>query len=167
MNAIGKAAVVPSSRSLAIGPHAQRHGVVVNGRLPLALLPARLAVCRLPGKSGVPHWAVAASDVLVYARTPEETTIICDECLVPEDVRAERGFRALRAAGPIPFQSIGVLSGIANALADARVSLLALSTFDTDYVLIRESSLAAAVEALHAAGHEVAGAPSADTPPVS
>ena len=73
----------------------------------------------------------------------------------PHGVRAERGFRALAVRGPLPFDAVGILAGISSALAAARIPLLAISTFDTDYVLVREGRLDDATQALRAEGYAV------------
>jgi hypothetical protein len=74
---------------------------------------------------------------------------------MPASVQAERGWRCLRVAGRLDFSLTGVLASIAGTLAAANVSLFAVSTYDTDYVLVRGERLVAASEALSAAGHEV------------
>lgn len=80
---------------------------------------------------------------------------MCEEAAVPAEIHCEPGWRALGVEGPLDFGLTGVLSSIAQPLADAGVSIFAVSTFDTDYVLVRESSLVAAVRALEGAGHVV------------
>ena len=76
----------------------------------------------------------------------------------PRGARVEDGWRALKLEGPIPFEEIGVLSALAGSLAGAGLSVFALSTFDTDYILVKETSLAAALEALGKAGFSANGA---------
>jgi hypothetical protein len=80
---------------------------------------------------------------------------VCDERLAPRGAAAERGFACLEVAGPIPFAEVGVLAGLAGALATAGVSVFALSTHDTDYLLVRDADLERASSALAAAGHPV------------
>jgi hypothetical protein len=88
-------------------------------------------------------------------RTARETSVVCAEADVPPDVRAERGRRALEVAGPLDLGLTGVLASIAVPLATARVAIFAVATYDTDYVLVRDDRLAAAVHALEDAGHRV------------
>lgn len=88
-------------------------------------------------------------------RRAGELSVVCAEERVPSAVRAERGFRALELEGPIDFQEVGVLHALTGPLARAAVSLFAVSTFDTDLVLVREETLARALEALRGAGHRV------------
>ena len=123
--------------------------------LELRLLPDQFAVSRLKPGEGVPGWASGPSALIVLARTTEELSITCDERLVPEGVRAERGCRALMVCGPLPFDAVGILAGIGGALSAAAIPLLAISTFDTDYVLVRAERLDAAITALREAGCSV------------
>ncbi len=77
-------------------------------------------------------------------RTAHETTVVCEEHLVPARVRAERGFVAYAVRGPLDFSAVGILARLSQALADAGVPLLALSTFDTDVILVRADRAAEA-----------------------
>lgn len=88
-------------------------------------------------------------------RTDGELSVVCDEEAVPEGVRAEPGWRALRVDGPLDFGLTGVLAGLASPLAEAGVALFSLSTFDTDYLLVKAGTLYEAVQVLGEAGHEV------------
>lgn len=88
-------------------------------------------------------------------RTPDELSIVCDESMVPEGAAAERGFAALRVAGTLDMGMVGILRSIADPLADAGIALFVVSTFDTDYVLVRASHGGAATAALRAAGHTI------------
>ena len=69
--------------------------------------------------------------------------------------QVERGWRAICVAGPLDFALVGVLASLSGTLASAGVSIFAISTFDTDYILVKEDMLGAAREALAAAGHQV------------
>ena len=122
--------------------------------LELTVLPWTLSVCRLPAGAQAPAWLDGAPFTVV-ARTPEETSLVCASVRVPAGVRSEPGWRALRVAGPLDFALTGVLRSLLAPLADAGVAVFALSTFDTDYVLVKEPALADAVAALEAAGHRV------------
>jgi hypothetical protein len=125
-------------------------------RLSLELLAIRLAVCRLEDDAMMPGWAMS-EDFFSITRTGEELSIVCREVLVPEGIRAERGWRALRVGGVLDFSQVGILAGVASPLAGAGISLFALSTFDTDYLLVKEQDLGRAIEVLVAAGHIVLG----------
>jgi hypothetical protein len=122
----------------------------------LQLLPGRFAICRLPAESAVPDWAAGGAFSSV-TRTPDELSVVCAEGQAPEETKCERGWRLLQVAGPLEFSITGVLAGVASPLALAGVSIFAISTFDTDYILVKEEDLAKAEDALHAAGHRYAG----------
>ena len=123
--------------------------------LNLTLLPNTFAVSRFAPDAPIPDWATTAP-VFSITRTEEELSIVAPESVTPDDVRAERGWRALKLEGPFDFALTGVLASVLQPLADARVSIFAISTFDTDYVLVRFESLNYAISALRAAGHRVA-----------
>jgi hypothetical protein len=122
--------------------------------LDLRLLPDHLAVCRLPAGSEVPAWAMSG-DLRSVTWTGDETSIVCAEAAVPEDVQSERGWRALMIVGPLNFGLTGILLMVAQPLANAGISIFSISTFDTDYVLVKDSSLGTAVKALAESGHRV------------
>jgi uncharacterized protein len=125
-------------------------------RLELLIRDDRLAVCRLDPAHAIPSWATSDGFFSV-TYTRDELSLVCPEDLVPEGVRAERGWRLLSVAGSIDFAVIGVLASLAVPLAEARVSLFAVSTFDTDHLLIKDHELGRAVEALTTYGHVVRG----------
>ena len=81
--------------------------------------------------------------------------MVCSEEAVPPDVQADRGWRLLAVHGPLDLSMVGVLAGLATTLARADVSIFAISTFDTDYLLVRENDLDRALDALRAASHAV------------
>ncbi|HEX6083333.1 MAG TPA: ACT domain-containing protein [Thermoanaerobaculia bacterium] len=122
-------------------------------QLRIAILPHRLAVCRLSPSAPVPSW-IRGSFTSV-TRTDEELSIVCDDDAVPADVQAERGWRLLKVEGPIPFEMTGVAAALVAPLADARISVFLLATYDTDYLLLKDESFARAVDVLRAAGHAV------------
>lgn len=120
--------------------------------LEYSVLPARFAVCRLRWDSALPEWA-NASTFLSITRTADELSVVCDENCVPKDVRAEGGWACIQLQGPFPFQMTGVLAAILNPLAAAEIGIFAISTFDTDYILVKAEQLQAAKDALSVAGH--------------
>jgi uncharacterized protein len=122
--------------------------------LALRLLPDHLAICRLPADSEVPAWATSGT-LRSVSWTSDETSIVCEEAAIPQSVQSERGWRALMVLGPLDFSLTGILLMVARPLADAGVSIFAISTFDTDYVLVKESSLETAIHALVESGHRV------------
>jgi ribosomal protein S18 acetylase RimI-like enzyme len=122
--------------------------------LKLKKLDGRMAVCRLDPSSGVPAWATGAAFFSI-TRTPHELSVVCSEGDVPDRMRSEGGWRVLALEGPFEFSEVGVLASVAAPLAEAGVSIFALSTYDTDYVLVKEEGVDHAVSALVERGHEV------------
>jgi uncharacterized protein len=124
-----------------------------------SLVPGTYAVCRLPAESAVPPWASAPGGFISVTRTGDELSIVCEEGRVPsaqpETFRGESGYALLKIHGPFPLETIGILAGITKPLADAGISLLAIGTFDTDYVLVRRAQAARAVVALTQSGHSL------------
>ena len=97
----------------------------------------------------------ASTRVRSITRTPDELSVVCPEAAVPPDVAASRAWRALRFEGPLPLDQTGILASVTTPLAQARVSVFALATYDTDYVLIPAAQQGQAIAALEAAGHSV------------
>lgn len=122
--------------------------------LELHVLPLGMAVCQLAPDAPIPAWALDGG-LWSLTRTPDELSVVCAAEAVPASVRAEGPWRALRVAGTLDFALVGILSSIAVPLAAAAVSIFAVATFDTDYVLVRGEQLDEAIAALRAAGHTV------------
>lgn len=120
----------------------------------LLLLDDLLAVCRFPGDAPVPDWAQGPA-LSAFIRTPEELTIVCPAHVVPSGVIAETDWRALKVEGPLDFEQVGVLASLALPLAEAGVSIFALSTYSTDFILIKQSRVDLALAAIHQAGHQI------------
>ena len=109
------------------------------------------AVARLGPSDPLPEWARAGAFSSI-TRTRDELSIVCAESSVPEGVRAERGWAMVKLAGPFPFDAIGVLQAFLSPLARAGISVFAVSTFDTDYVLMKRTDLERAIDVLATAG---------------
>lgn len=123
-------------------------------RLTLGPIPETLAVSRLEAKAQGPVWA-ESGPVVSITRTRAELSIVCEDASVPVEARARRGFRCLRVLGPLDFAETGILESLADPLARAGISIFALSTYDTDYLLMPGDDLEAALSALSEAGHAV------------
>lgn len=117
------------------------------------LLLGEWAIARLAPEAPLPPWALAPADFNAIARTPHELSIVAPATAVPAEIRAERGWAVLRLQGPFAFDQTGILASFATPLADANIGIFAVSTFDTDYVLVKTARLADALAALRAAGH--------------
>lgn len=117
----------------------------------LRIRPQRLAISRLAPDDPVPEWALGT--FVSVTRTNDELSIICDETAVPDDVQSERGWRTLEVVGPLDFTEVGILVALAGPLAEANISVLVISTYDTDFLLVRETELSLAIEVLEANNH--------------
>jgi len=118
----------------------------------LNIITQRTAICRLGPKDEIPSW-VQAGELIAIVRTPEELSIVCDEGSVPGSIKVEKGWRVLKVLGPLDFSQVGVLAAIVLPLAQAGVSIFTISTFDTDYILVKEVNLSLAIHILKNSGH--------------
>lgn len=116
-------------------------------KLTLSVVPGKLAVCRLEKYSPIPDWIVE-EDFFSVTRTDTELSIVCDEKIVPPGVKSEKGWRALKVEGPLDFALTGILASLVNPLADADISIFAISTFETDYVLVKSNTLDESIKIL-------------------
>jgi uncharacterized protein len=122
----------------------------------LTLLRGRLMICRLGPEAAVPAWA-GRGVFHSITRTSDELSIVCAEAKVPDEVKAERGWRSFKVEGPLDLSLTGILASLAGPLAEARINIFAVSTFDTDYLLVKEDLVSKAAEVLIRAGHRVSG----------
>ncbi|HBV95759.1 MAG: hypothetical protein JL50_10735 [Peptococcaceae bacterium BICA1-7] len=120
----------------------------------LALLSEKLCVCRLDSKSDLPGWALLSTGFFSITKTADELSVVCPESCVPKGIRHEGTFRCLKIEGPLDFSLVGVLAPIAGLLAEAKISI---STYDTDYIMVKQSVLTEAIRVLEAGGYSVAG----------
>src|SRR6202521_1914524 len=126
----------------------------VTRHLELSLLPERFAISRLAADSPIPDWATQGPFYSV-TRTGDELSIVTELSRVPVGIQSQPGWRALKVHGPFVLSEIGVLAALTAPLAEAKISLFAISTFDTDYLLVASETLSAAVNALERAGHRI------------
>lgn len=123
--------------------------------LTLHVLPDQLAICQLAPDATLEPPAYNRS-LWALAVTADERSLVCAETDIPAGViQVERGWQALRVAGTLDFSLTGVLAGLSATLAQADIPIFAVSTYDTDYILVKVGKLQAAVSALYAAGYEV------------
>ena len=116
-------------------------------KLTLRILPMKLAICRLENNAEIPRWATENSFFSI-SKTDEELSIVCNEKNVPEKIKSEKNWRAIKVEGPLDFSLTGILASLANPLAAAKISIFAISTFDTDYVLVKNENVEKAVKIL-------------------
>lgn len=122
--------------------------------LNLLILADTLAICRLEKDAAIPDWAMTGSFVST-TRTAEELSIVCPQIQVPAVMKREEGWRCIKVRGPLDFSLTGILASLTTPLAKAGISVFAISTYDTDYLLVKEENLEKAIEILVTKGHRV------------
>ncbi len=122
-------------------------------KLEIQVLPGEYAVWQLPADAPPPR--IEGAGFLSVTRTPDELSVVSPADSVPDGVPAETGFRCLAVAGPLAFDLTGVVAGLSTPLAEAEVPIFVISTFDTDYLLVRSEDLSRARRALTAAGFQI------------
>ena len=126
----------------------------MQSTLTLSVLPDTFAVCRLaPGKA-IPLWA-SSGDFVSITRTADELSIVCLESNVPDGIKCENDWRCIKIEGPLDFALTGILVSVAAPLAHVGISIFAISTYETDYLMVRRESLDRAIAALERSGHHV------------
>ncbi|MDW8299171.1 MAG: ACT domain-containing protein [Anaerolineae bacterium] len=121
--------------------------------LTLSVLPDRFAVCQLPPDSPLPSWA--SGSLVAFVRTADELSVVCAESAVPLGVPREGDLSALKVEGTLEFGLTGILAGISATLAAVGITIFAISTYNTDYILVRHASLERACRALRLEGYTV------------
>lgn len=158
-------ALVPGAWRLSAGMRGRvgQVGGIVGGMttpvrpLTLEVIPGTFAVCRLPAGAPLPAWASDSSPWWSVTRSENELSIVAPEHSVPQPFNGEieRGWAALRVAGTLEFSEIGILARLTRALAESRISVFAISTFDTDYLLVKQVDLTRAIDAWRSEGIEI------------
>ena len=125
-----------------------------NHRLELSILVDHFAICRLDAGSEIPAWAISPS-FLSLTHTTDEVSIVCPQEIVPSEVQCHRGWRCIKVSGPLELGEIGILESLIAPLAQEEISVFAISTFETDYLLVQERYLAKTSEVLRRGGHRI------------
>jgi hypothetical protein len=123
-------------------------------RSKMRLLDGGFAVARLPAASAVPAWA-AAGGFSSITRSDEELSVVCLQEYLPPDADAERDWRCLQVVGPLSFEEVGILTSLLRPLSEAGIPVFVISTFNTDYLLVKAADIERSLAALRAAGHEI------------
>jgi uncharacterized protein len=119
----------------------------------LSILPGSIAIVRLSPEQEIPQWVWQDRSFLSLTYTTEELSIVCASSSVPTAVQCEKDWVAIKVRGPLDFSLTGILAALAGPLAAHGIPIFAISTFDTDYVLVKEQDLSRAKGALEQAGH--------------
>jgi hypothetical protein len=127
--------------------------------LAFTVLSGRYGLARLAADAAMPDGLWSGPGFVSVSRTDDELSIVCEESMLPAGATSEPGWRMIRLAGPFDFDQVGILRDFIAPLADVGVGIFAVSTFDTDYVLVKAGHLARALAALADAGHRRLDAP--------
>lgn len=122
--------------------------------LVLSTFDGLFAICKLNPQTKIPNWALKG-EFYSITRTSEELSILCPQKIIPDEITSVGRWRGLKIEGPFQFTEIGILNSITAPLASVKISLLSISTFDTDYVFIQDDQFEDALLILAANGHEV------------
>jgi hypothetical protein len=123
-------------------------------QLKLSLLKDKYAICTLPKDAPIPDWALTQS-LISITRSEKELTIVCRQDIIPSEPQSDLNWRCFRIDGSFDLNQIGVISSISSPLADAGVSIYVISTYDTDYFLVKENNLDKTISTLSNSGHSV------------
>ena len=121
--------------------------------LVLSLLEETFSIHRLALDASLPE-AVSECDFYSLSKTAEEISLVCPENIAVTSEKSNPDWKCLKVAGPLDFKLTGILSAITDVLAEEKISIFAISTFDTDYILIKREYLTTAVSALERAGYQ-------------
>lgn len=119
----------------------------------LTILPDTFAVCRLSPTTDIPQWVLQNKTLLSITYTSDELSLVCLEAMVPDGVQYKGSWRAIKVQGPLDFSLTGILVALAAPLAAVHIPIFALSTFDTDYLLLQDEHLLQAKTVLEQNGH--------------
>jgi hypothetical protein len=123
-------------------------------KLKLKVLSSNYGVCRFDPHTEVPSWAMQG-DFFTVSKSQEELSIVCQASLIPADIKAEKEWRIFKIEGPFSFTQIGILNAVTSVLSENGISLFAVSTFDTDYIMVKCADLDRSIQALRKAEHQV------------
>ncbi|WP_461206322.1 ACT domain-containing protein [Clostridium sp. DL1XJH146] len=122
--------------------------------LTMKLLEAKYGVARLDKSELIPEWA-KDSEFYSITKTADELSVVCTENSIPSDVKCEKNWRVLKIEGPLDFSLIGILSSISTILAQKGISIFAIFTYDTDYILVKDEEIDNTIGALSDERYEV------------
>ncbi|QOX64948.1 ACT domain-containing protein [Anoxybacterium hadale] len=118
----------------------------------LKIIDADFSVCQIKDIQAVDF----SKEYVFVGKTDEELSLVCSTDSVPQEcIAAEEGWKAFRVQGILDFSLVGILSKLSSILADSGISIFAVSTFNTDYILVKKERLEEAARILERNGFEV------------
>jgi hypothetical protein len=128
-----------------------------EAQLSLSVLKDTFSLCRLAPDDPIPAW-VEKCRWFSVTRTPDELSIACPSNVIPENTLCEKDWKCIQVEGPLGFSLVGILAALITPLAEANVSIFNISTFDTDYIFVKEKDLEVSIQTLSRLGHYVSRA---------
>jgi hypothetical protein len=123
-------------------------------KLTFIILRETFAVCRLDKDAAIPDW-VFQGNLFSVTQTKDELSLVCPQINVPRGIICNQGWSCLKVKGPLDLSSTGIISSIAGTLERENISLFSISTYDTDYVMVKEKDLERAIFAFTEAGQKI------------
>ena len=123
-------------------------------KLTLSILPETLVICQMDKDARIPDWLLASTFYSI-TKTAEELSVVCPQTNVPEGIKRDEGWRCLKVEGPLDFSAAGILASLTMPLAKEGISVFAMSTYNTDYLLVKERHLEKAVQILSQNEHRI------------
>lgn len=116
-----------------------------ENKLTMKLLKEKYGVCRFDNSVSIPSWAFEG-EFYSISKTEDELSIVCLQENIAEGIKSEKDWRVFKVEGPLDFFLVGILSKISGLMAEEGISIFAISTYDTDYILIKEKDISKAIE---------------------
>ena len=122
-------------------------------KLVLSVLFETFTIHKLSRDASIPE-AILKSNYYSISKTKNELSLICSDVIEVQSLQSSKGWKCIKVTGPLDFNLTGILAGISDILSKENISIFAISTFDTDYILVRTQDLTSARTALRLAGYK-------------
>ena len=122
--------------------------------LVLCVLSETFTIHKLSPDLSIPE-EILKSNYYSVTKTDNELSVVCSELIEVKSLQSSKGWKCIKVKGPLDFNLTGILAGISDILAQANISIFAISTFDTDYILVRSKDLSSARNKLRKAGYKL------------
>ena len=130
------------------------HDKVDMDKISLTVLTGEFSIHKLHPSSKIPD-TIQESKFYQICRTDEELSIVCETHIAMISEHEEKGWACMKVDGPLAFGLTGIIAGISKVFAESNISIFAISTYDTDYILVKHQSLDNSIKALKANGYAV------------
>ena len=108
-------------------------------KLKIISIDGLFGICKLEKGTKIPRWAVTKDSLYSITKTADELSVVCPQHRIPYTIKAEKGWKALKIEGPLDFSLTGVLESILRPLANLKISVFVHSTYETDYLFIKQN----------------------------